>query len=142
MGATHQTASRPKRWCKNCRNHTHDTSYCRKTVLLDAARSEVMLLQTYAVQPPNEVNNSQCALSDEVDEIAVQILNKFHPVINTTHVPISIISNGNCLFRAVSKALYGSDEYHTYIRLLAVLETIGYLANCDYEHDAYVDPFI
>ncbi|GFS12502.1 CCHC-type zinc finger, nucleic acid binding protein a [Elysia marginata] len=31
MGATHHTPSRPKRWCKNCRSHTHDTSYCRKS---------------------------------------------------------------------------------------------------------------
>ncbi|GFS02131.1 hypothetical protein ElyMa_002856200 [Elysia marginata] len=28
MCATHQTSSRPKRWCKNCRSHT---SYCRKS---------------------------------------------------------------------------------------------------------------
>lgn len=101
----------------------------------------MMLLQTYDVQPPNEVDNSQCALSDKVDEIAVQVLNKFHPVINTTHVPISITGDGNCLFRAVSMALYGSDEYHTYIRLLTALEIIENQANYDYEHDAYVDPF-
>lgn len=38
--------------------------------------------------------------------------------------PRSVVGDGNCFFRAVSLALYGTDKYHGYLRVLTALEFI------------------
>ncbi|GFS09746.1 hypothetical protein ElyMa_006630500 [Elysia marginata] len=106
-------------------------------VLLNASRSEKLLMETYGVHlpdtQPDPVQSGQSA-DDQVDPIALQILGKYHPVINETHVPIRVAGDGNCLFRAVSLALYGTEEFHDTIRLLSAIEMIENRPHYDYEH--------
>lgn len=38
--------------------------------------------------------------------------------------PISIIGDGNCFYRSVSKALYGKEDYHFEIRFRTLIEMV------------------
>ena len=58
------------------------------------------------------------------DVVSTAILRLFHPVILQRHFPVSVAGDGNCLYRAVSMALYGSEDAHLYIRLMAAMEVI------------------
>ena len=48
----------------------------------------------------------------------------FHPVMNTDVYPLQTLGDGNCLYRAVSLALTGSQDYHTTLRLMTALQSI------------------
>ena len=43
---------------------------------------------------------------------------------NTDVYPLQTLGDGNCLYRAVSLALTGSQDYHTTLRLMTALELI------------------
>ena len=57
-----------------------------------------------------------------VDETSVQLLSKHSPWLLTAYVTVSVVGDGNCLFRTVSYAMYGRDCMHTQLRLLATIE--------------------
>lgn len=65
-------------------------------------------------------------MSFMVDEESVQILNMFQPMMNTVYNPASIVGDGNCLYRAVSCALTGSQNYHELLRLYTAIELINH----------------
>ena len=48
----------------------------------------------------------------------------FHPVILNSLMPCPVLGDGNCLFRAVSKAIYGHQEEHFLLRLFPTLEIL------------------
>lgn len=52
----------------------------------------------------------------------VKILGMFHSVILADHTPLQIHSDGNCLYKAISRGMFGYEEEHELIRLLATLE--------------------
>ena len=43
---------------------------------------------------------------------------------NTDVYPLQTLGDGNCLYRAVSLALTGSQDYHIILRLMTALELI------------------
>lgn len=51
-----------------------------------------------------------------------RVLQYYLPQMLTTYRPIRVGADGNCLFRTVSKGLYGSESYHIELRLRAALE--------------------
>lgn len=57
--------------------------------------------------------------------------------------PCIIATDGNCLFRSVSKALYGTENYHEEIRFRCVFELTEnldlYLDKTNYDNEFYVD---
>ncbi|MEW8547997.1 MAG: hypothetical protein AB2693_31215 [Candidatus Thiodiazotropha sp.] len=93
-----------------------------KSDLLNQAKSEFKLLQTYDVKVP--VQDKILHSKTQVDQNSVQILNMFHPVMNTDVYPLQTVGDGNCLYRAASLALTGSQEYHTLLRLKTAIEVI------------------
>ncbi|GFN82618.1 hypothetical protein PoB_000912400 [Plakobranchus ocellatus] len=58
-----------------------------------------------------------------------------------THAPICLTGDGNCLFRAVSLALYVTEEFHATLRLLCAIEMIENRPHYDYEYSLFVDHF-
>ena len=54
----------------------------------------------------------------------MDILRLYHPAMVKSNVPLSILGDGNCLYRAVSKSVTCSESYHKFIRLEAALEMI------------------
>lgn len=62
--------------------------------------------------------------SATVDQVSMNILSRCEPILLEEFNPISIYGDGNCLFRAISQGLYGSEKYHLLIRLLTSIEII------------------
>lgn len=58
------------------------------------------------------------------DSISSAILNMSHPSVLDNFVPACVHGDGNCLFRAVSLSLFGTQENHVYLRLITALEII------------------
>jgi len=55
---------------------------------------------------------------------AVALLKRTQPSILHSYVPVFVVGDGNCLFRAVSLACYGSEDYHDTLRQLAATEML------------------
>ncbi|XP_013388573.1 uncharacterized protein LOC106157457 [Lingula anatina] len=91
----------------------------------DSAKGEALLLTTYNVKLP--VLRDDATLIDwSSDKVAKQVLAKFHPIILNTHRPLAIGGDGNCLYRALSAGLYGTERYHLHVRLITALEMITF----------------
>ena len=56
-----------------------------------------------------------CAVSQE-------ILHHYVPQVCRSYTPLTTLGDGNCLFRAVSLGLHGSENYHMHLCLRTVLE--------------------
>ena len=65
---------------------------------------------------------------------AVNLLKRSQPAMLQRWTPLATEGDGNCLFRAVSQAVFGSQEYHSQLRLLACLEVGSHAAT--YDRDA------
>jgi len=87
-----------------------------------AAHSEELLLRTYSVTLPDRLTTPQNARPGRIDDTATGVLRLFHPIVLHIHVPLYVVGDGNCLFRAVSRALYGTEQHHLLIRLLTAIE--------------------
>ena len=62
---------------------------------------------------------------------AAEILQHFQPVTARTLKPIATLGDGNCLFRAVSMALFSTEEHHLLLRLLALIEAVWHQEDYD-----------
>ena len=40
------------------------------------------------------------------------------------HIPRSVLGDGNCMYRALSRGLFGTENHHLHVRLLTALEII------------------
>ncbi|GFO20605.1 cathepsin d [Plakobranchus ocellatus] len=127
-----------------------DKSSSKETNLLDNMTEEGLILsdpsQGRATNAQDLQHRSAQSVpmsrsASTVDDISVSILKGYHPVILESHVPIEVCGDGNCLFRAVSKALRNTEEYYMQIHLLTTLEFILNRSHYDYEHEAFVDHF-
>ena len=56
------------------------------------------------------------------DTAATSILKKYHPVVLQNNSVRRVYGDGNCLYRAVSSALFGSESHHLLLRLLTTIE--------------------
>jgi hypothetical protein len=65
------------------------------------------------------------------DIISAGILKRFDRNLFELKTPRATVGDGNCSFRAVSLALYGTEDEHLFVRLLAACEII--------EHQNYYD---
>ena len=58
------------------------------------------------------------------DHTSLEILNLFHPAYAKSVRPLSTLGDGNCMYRALSLALCGTQNFHKQIRLLTAIEII------------------
>ena len=65
---------------------------------------------------------SSLSLNFIVDQVAVQLLQAAN--FGTEYFASSICGDGNCLFRAISKAMYGNEDLHLEIRFRTLLQMI------------------
>lgn len=56
--------------------------------------------------------------------MSIEILRMMAPHLLESNTPACVESDGNCLYRAVSLFLFGSQEYHSYLRLITTIEII------------------
>ena len=86
-----------------------------------AAVSEKMLLRIYV----GDISVTESGTSSE-DDIAVKILQAFQPATLTQYSPRAVCGDGNCCYRAVSLALFGTQQHHLHVRLLTAIEMMLY----------------
>ena len=87
---------------------------------MEAAKDELQILKA------SGLNLSQRSLS-QMDKYGIcisssKLLERYAPLMLEQWTPVSTVGDGNCLFRAVSTALYGVQDHHAHLRLLASLE--------------------
>ena len=58
------------------------------------------------------------------DQVSKRILTLFDPEMSENYATLKIYGDGNCLYRGVSSALFGTDVHHKYLRLLTGIELI------------------
>ena len=106
-----------------------------------AAKNEVKLLEFHKVGLPT--SNTTSYEPSDIDGVSVDILLKYHPAYLEENVPLKTIGDGNCLYRAISKHMTGSEMYHKLIRLETALELIVFRDKYDHnsktKHDFLSD---
>ena len=102
------------------------------------ATDERLHLQTYGVTMPLRVPDSGTA-PGKCDSTAIRILKMFQPTLLDVHVPLQVAGDGNCLFRAVSRALYHTEAHHLILRLLTALEILENRTYYDSHLENYED---
>jgi len=55
-------------------------------------------------------------------EVSTYLLERYHKVMLRDFKPLAVFGDGNCLFRAVSLGLYGTQERHVELRAKAAIE--------------------
>ena len=89
--------------------------------ILKMAQSELKVLEFYSIDLPIMCSPIRPS-SETIDMTSVQILSKFQPTALDEIAPISVIGDGNSLYRAVSLGSFGSQDHHEHVRLLTALE--------------------
>lgn len=92
------------------------------TGITAAVAQENLLHQTYNITLPPYHNRDVSLVPGVRDACATMLLHTFKPTVLEDYIPLAIHGDGNCLFRAVSRALYGDEKLHTLLRLMAALE--------------------
>ena len=75
----------------------------------------------------------------QTDKVSEKILKMFDPASLYDKTPVETFGDGNCLYRALSLALTGSQDFHICIRLLTSLEILQYRHHYDANCRGYVD---
>lgn len=91
-------------------------------VLTAAVGQETLLHQTYGIALPPAHNRNSSVVPGTRDITGTVILNAFHPCLAQHAVPLAVQGDGNCLYRAVSRQLYGNEDMHAILRLLTAIE--------------------
>lgn len=86
--------------------------------LLYAVESERLMLQSHSITLPHR----EKTIPGPEDRTSTEILRRSHPCLLEECVPVAIQGDGNSLFRAISRGLYGDEDSHLLIRLLTALE--------------------
>ena len=73
---------------------------------------------------PSEVSSDITKSLDQEDVESVKILRKFHGSVLQTCSPRMVTGDGNCMYRAASLAVYGTQQHHLYLRAITAMELI------------------
>jgi len=87
-----------------------------------AVGQENLLLQTYKVKLPAANRRQPTIIPGSRDLVATSILSNLQPSLLLQHIPLAVYGDGNCMFRAISRVMYGTENQHALLRLLTVLE--------------------
>ena len=55
------------------------------------------------------------------------------------HIHLSVLGDGNCMYRALSRGLFGTENHHLHVRLLTALEIIQNRKFYDVSGKEFVD---
>ena len=56
--------------------------------------------------------------------MAVKVLSMLSPSMLNDHIHLSVLGDGNCMYRVLSRGLFGTENHHLHVRLLTALEII------------------
>jgi len=103
------------------------------------ADSELNILQFYQAMLPtvSSVTSSDAPLHKQ----SVALLQDHKPWLLDRYSPADVAGDGNCLFRAVSVALYGRETMHSHLRLLSAIEALMNSAFYDQHSASYYAPY-
>jgi len=73
--------------------------------------------------------------------VSTCLLQRYHSVMQSDFTPLAVYGDGNCLFRAVSLALYGTEERHLELRAKAAIEIAMHREWYDTESKKFCAPF-
>jgi len=73
---------------------------------------------------PSEVSSDITKSIGQKDVESVKILRKFHGSVLQTCSPRMVTGDGNCMYRAASLAVYGTQQHHLYLRPITAMELI------------------
>jgi len=101
----------------------------------EQAESELNLLQFYSVSLPHvvQVASDQVNIHKQSQHLLPWLLHQY--------VPADVAGDGNCLFRAVSLAMYGNESQHSLLRLLAAIEVLLHSTLYDTTSQYYYEPY-
>jgi len=74
------------------------------------------------------------ASSNSVCRSSVVLMRRCQPALLQGWTPVNVRGDGNCMFRVISFAVYGTEDHHSSLRLYAALE----IANHHYFYDREV----
>jgi len=63
---------------------------------------------------------------NQVDSVAEDIVRQYQPQLLSVKCPLTIIGDGNCMYRAISCALTGTENFYILLRLLVAIELISH----------------
>lgn len=109
-------------------------------LLKKAVMQEQLLLQCHDV-----TFSSVWALSEDrpcyrVDYCSRSILETLEPVKSRYFIPVITQGDGNCFYRALSWAFFGSEREHELIRLLTAIEVIAHCDNYNIKSETILPP--
>ena len=106
------------------------------------ARAEQLLIAFYgATLPEIQATSSHPGGLPCTHQPSVALLREYCPWLLTKFVPANVVSDGNCLFRSISFSLYGTERYHTQLRVLSAIEVLRNSALYDCDSSAFYAPF-
>ena len=56
--------------------------------------------------------------------MAVKVLSMLSPSMLNDHIHLSVLGDGDCMYRALYRGLFGTENHHLHVRLLTALEII------------------
>ena len=92
--------------------------------MINAACSEQGLLSLYHVDVPRDSSDARIGA---VDSVSQRILESYQPVMLQQYIPLSVLGDGNCFYRAVSRSLCGNESMHILLRLRTAIEEPGWV---------------
>jgi hypothetical protein len=100
--------------------------------LLNAASAETDMIAHICQREKDQLETSGFTLPDRMETAktdeyricnnSVALLNRCQPGLLCQWMPVHTYGDGNCLFRALSLLLYGTENHHISLRLIASLE--------------------
>jgi len=106
------------------------------------ARAEQLLIAFYgATLPDIQATSSHPGAVPFTHQPSVALLREYCPWVLTKFVPANVGADGNCLFRAISFSLYGTERHHTQLRTLSAIEVLLNSALYDCDSSAFYAPF-
>lgn len=103
------------------------------------AQNEFLLMRLYNAAIPQRTTLT--ATDVRCDQVTMDLLNDHHSWLLAKCFPISVVGDGNCLFRAISLLVYGNECHHLHLRLLSAIEVIMNRELYDSSSSHYYAPF-
>lgn len=122
---------------KDALKRLNSASTCSREELMSVMESEKLLLETYNVHLPS--TDSPPSFLGLPDDVSVGILKRYQPALLSEYTPLDVDTDGNCFYRSVSRALFGTESSHHHIRLLAALEMVEHRQFYDCDSADYRD---
>ena len=89
---------------------------------LACATTEKLLLVTHNVKLPDF--RTSPTQPGKQDDMAVKVLSMLSPSMLNVHIPLSVLGDSNCIYLALSRGLFETENHHLHVRLLTALKII------------------